>query len=329
MDQPPTPLPTSRIVEPSMRVNALYQMALGLSMNRNNPDRSLGDLRVTLGAVQDGAYRPALRFANGDYDIAIQIANGELDVGAMNPSAFLSMAYRGTGPYPEALPVRTIGVMPSLDVLVFAIARKTGLTSFGEIKERRYPLKVSVRGAAIHGTRYATDQVLAAYGFSLADIESWGGTVHRAGGPFDEARMEGIRDGSLEAVFDEGVRGWAPLAIKHGMGFLDLGDVGRSRLEAMFWDVVPVSTALPEVNEPILTPNYSGWPLVTRESMPEQTVYLLCQALEEAGGRLVWDTDEPVTLADLCNNTPAAPFNVPLHPGAERYYRERGYLIGR
>src|SRR5688500_3192120 len=115
MKEPTTPLPTNRIVEPSMRVNALYQMALGLSMNRNNPNRSMRNLLMTIGGVKDGVYHPALRFANGDYDIAIQIARGELDVGAMTPSAFLSMAYRGTGPYPDPLPVRAIGIMPSLD----------------------------------------------------------------------------------------------------------------------------------------------------------------------------------------------------------------------
>src|SRR5688500_18652491 len=120
MAQSPTPLPTSRIVEPSMRVNALYQIALGISMNRANPDRSMGDLRFTLGAVRDGAYHPALSFANGDFDLAIQVAKGDLDVAAVNPSAFLSMAYRGTGPYTEKLPIRVIAVMPSLDVMLFA-----------------------------------------------------------------------------------------------------------------------------------------------------------------------------------------------------------------
>jgi len=50
------------------------------------------------------------------------------------------------------------------------------------------------------------------------------------------------------------------------------------------------------------------------------------QALEEAGERMVWDSEEPVTMADLCGRGAATPNDVPLHPGAERYYRERGYL---
>jgi TRAP-type uncharacterized transport system substrate-binding protein len=322
MDPSPAPLPTSRIVEPSMRVNALYQMALGVSMK----DRSMGDLRLTLGTVRDGVYQPSLRFANGELTLAIAVARGELDVAAVNPSAFLSMAYRGTGPYPEPLPLRVIAVMPSLDVMLFAVAERTGIRSFADIRDRRYPLRVSVRGSASHGTRFVTDQVLAANGFSLKEIESWGGSVHYAAGPFDEQRIDGMRDGSVEAIFDEGVRGWAPLAMQHGMRFLDLDERSRARLVEVNWAAVPARMGLPEIPEVILAPSFSGWPLFTREDLAEPLVYGMCQALEEAGGRMAWDSETPVSLADVCRNTDAAPFDVPLHPGAERYYRERGYL---
>jgi uncharacterized protein len=318
----PEPIPTSRVVEPSMRVNAMFQMALGLSMS----DRSMGDLRLAVGAVRDGEYRSALTFANGDFDLAIKVAKGELDVASVNPSSFLSMAYRGTGPYPDALPVRVIGVMPSLDVMLFAVSERTGLSSLAEIRDRKFPLRVSVRRNGIHGTRFVVDQVLDALGFSLKDIESWGGTVHLGTSPADEERMQMMRDGTLDAVFDEGVRGWAPLAQECGMAFLDLDPAGRERLAAVNWAVVPVQSALPEVPGQIMSPSFSGWPIFTRESESAELVYRMCRELEAARERLVWDSDEPVTMADLCRGTDAAPRDVPLHPGAERYYRERGYL---
>jgi len=31
-------------------------------------------------------------------------------------------------------------------------------------------------------------------------------------------------------------------------------------------------------------------------------------------------------MAQLCANDGEAPYDVPLHPGARRFYRERGYL---
>ena len=38
------------------------------------------------------------------------------------------------------------------------------------------------------------------------------------------------------------------------------------------------------------------------------------------------DNYEPLDIAQLCANDKESPYDVPLHPGAARYYRERGYL---
>jgi hypothetical protein len=171
-----------------------------------------------------------------------------------------------------------------------------------------------------------TDQVLDALGFSLKDIEAWGGTIHYGSSPADEERFKGMRDGTLEAVFDEGVRGWAPAAQESGMTFLNLDAAARDRLAAVNWAVVPVSIALPDAPADLMAPSFSGWPIFTRADQSEELVYRMCRELEASGERTVFDSDEPVTMADLCRGTDAAPRDVPLHPGAERYYRERGYL---
>ncbi|MCH7607415.1 MAG: hypothetical protein IIC94_02425, partial [Chloroflexi bacterium] len=38
------------------------------------------------------------------------------------------------------------------------------------------------------------------------------------------------------------------------------------------------------------------------------------------------DNAKPVDMAQLAGDDSEAPLDVPLHPGAERFYRERGYL---
>ena len=60
--------------------------------------------------------------------------------------------------------------------------------------------------------------------------------------------------------------------------------------------------------------------------LPDDIAYRICQAIDAAKGRIPWDSEQPVTLADLCDGNDAAPLGAPLHPGAERYYRERGAL---
>lgn len=38
------------------------------------------------------------------------------------------------------------------------------------------------------------------------------------------------------------------------------------------------------------------------------------------------DNFKPLNIAQLCANDEEAPYDVPLHPGAARFYRERGYI---
>jgi TRAP-type uncharacterized transport system substrate-binding protein len=52
----------------------------------------------------------------------------------------------------------------------------------------------------------------------------------------------------------------------------------------------------------------------------------LCEAIEARKDLMPTDNYKPLDLAQLCTGDDEAPQGVPLHPGAERFYRERGYL---
>ena len=175
------------------RADALAQIALGLSQDRSDPTRPYRDVRISVGAVNDAAFQSALSFGTGSPDLAFAVARGELDVAAINPSAFLTMAYRGTGPFQEPLPLRALAVMPSWDRMAFAVAEKTGIESIADIRDRKYPLKASVRGSLAHATRFLIDEVFGAFGFSLRDVESWGGRFQYVDTPSAQDRLDGIR----------------------------------------------------------------------------------------------------------------------------------------
>jgi len=51
------------------------------------------------------------------------------------------------------------------------------------------------------------------------------------------------------------------------------------------------------------------------------------RAIEKRRKALPSDNFKPISMRQLCANDEEAPFNVPLHPGARRFYRERGYLV--
>jgi hypothetical protein len=125
--------------------------------------------------------------------------------------------------------------------MLFAVAETTGLTSIAGIKEKKVPLHLSIRRNQAHGTRFLIDHVLEANGFSLKDFESWGGTFHWVDTPNGEDRLGAIRDGSITAVFDEGVKGWGVVAAKSGMRFLPLDPAAKQRLDELGWAVAPCS----------------------------------------------------------------------------------------
>jgi hypothetical protein len=128
-------------------------------------------------------------------------------------------------------------------------------------------------------------------------------------------------------VFDEGIKGWGPRAVKAGFRFLPLGQAGLSRLEELGWPLGPLSPRhITGMDGEMLAPSFSGWPLFTRASLPEELAYNICAALDAARNEIAWDYEGDVELRDLCGDSDAAPLGAPMHPGAAAYYKGRGAL---
>ena len=309
------------------RAKALIDVAMLMSQDRANPDRPYRDARISIGTVAAGEFRPGLSFATGSPDIAYAVARKEIDVAALNPSAFLTMACRGTGPYAEPLPLRALAVMPSWDRMAFAVAAATGVSGFADLREHHWPLRISIRRNTAHATRFLIDAVLEAEGISLADVEAWGGSIEYVDSPSEDSRIEAIERGSLDAVFDEGIKGWGPIALEHGMRFLALGKGSAQKLQEMGWPVGPLPPdRFPDAESGLLAPSFSGWPIVTHADLPDEVAYQFAAALDGARPGIAFDWDGPVSLSDLCNPSDGTALDSPLHPGAERYYREQGAL---
>ena len=66
--------------------------------------------------------------------------------------------------------------------------------------------------------------------------------------------------------------------------------------------------------------------MIVHAAMPNEVAYALCEAIEQRQGVFPTDNYKPLNMAQLCANDEEAPFDAPLHPGAVRFYRERGFL---
>lgn len=84
-------------------------------------------------------------FAGDGPAVIDQVASGEVQVAMLNPAGPLALALRGRGPFTRPIPLRAIMVIPALDQLALAVSERTGLSSLREIRERRFPLRVSLR----------------------------------------------------------------------------------------------------------------------------------------------------------------------------------------
>ena len=258
--------------------------------------------------------------------MAYSVAKGEVDMAFVNPSAMLTQAYRGTGIFTRPLPLRIIGNYPSVDRFVVIMRKSLGFKSLHDVKKAKYPLQISLREDPTHSTLVLVAQLLALYGMSLADIESWGGKIHPAGPPNDKRRLAGIRDGSIDAVFDEGISIWLKEALANGMELVNLEPETFEALGKIGWRKVNLRTGrfadLP-VYDSI---DFSGWPLYARADLPEKTAYDVCGAFGARHDFMPWEKGTHEGIAHVGTETEATPMDVPLHPGAERWYREQGII---
>jgi len=319
---------------------AMYETSLSFQTTRaaervlQTESRVGHELELKLLATnRDGSNSVPLAFAADSFAEIKGVADGRYTLAWVNPSVAATLAYRGTGPFKKKLPLRVIATFPSYDVMGFAVHRSTGITSLGQIKRQRYPLRLSTNVTSsaeatnASPTMFTVIAVMKAAGFTLADLKKWGGKVISVPRPSHPDRRDAIQNGTVDAVFDEGIKSWGQTAVDHGFVYLPIEGELLRRLARMGYrtSVVPKSR-FKGMADDVATVDFSGWPMVVHADLPNDIAYALCESIEKRRKQIPSDNFKPIDLRQLCANDDEAPFNVPLHPGARRFYRERGYL---
>lgn len=254
------------------------------------------------------------------------VGSGKLDIAWLNPSVIASMAYRGRGPFRRPLPLRALGVYPSWDRLVVAVSPHLGVRSMDELIARRPPMRVNL--ATNDCVDFAIRAVLKAHGLSVGSFVEWGGSVESVVRPSNPLRRDGILSGEIDAVIDEGLDSWGQLAADRGMVFLAFSEPALRKLERYGFRRASLGGGRLRGDFPPATPviDFSGWPIVTHASLPDELAYHFASVLDAIREEIPYDADQVPPMSAICRGSEEAPLDIPLHPGAERYYRERGYL---
>jgi uncharacterized protein len=247
-----------------------------------------------------------------------------------NPVGLTRMGFLGCGFYKNKIPLRAIGVFPTWDRLIFAVRKDSGLESLEDIKRRKYPLRISTRRQGkLQTTLYVIEQVLKVYGISLREIEKWGGKIFEAASPSSEDRKHHIKSGKADAVFDEGVKSWAPVALDSGMRFLPISDSAARCMERIGFPSAELTRKhYSKLERDIRCVDFSGWTFFCHADLPSAVAYNMAKAIDLCHKQIPVDhfDKRPMNMHEFCRGGEAGQLNIPLHKGAKQYFAEKGYL---
>jgi TRAP-type uncharacterized transport system substrate-binding protein len=271
----------------------------------------------------------------GGTDAIAAVLDGEVQTALFVPAGFARTIFEGRGICERAdvHRLRALGTLPQDDRLVFAIDASLGIASFAELRAKRPALRLATgRDDGVNMAGFAAYRMLEVSGVSAAKIESWGGKLLLGEAPWDIIPL--VTRGDADAVLFEAVMTsyWREMCASRKMNFLPFEDSALSEVETKFaWRRAEVTAdRFPGLPGPFQALDFSDFLLVCRDDFPDDIAYviasLLCETSEilESQYRHIPPKDSPVTYPLRPRKIATTP--IPLAIGAERYYRQNGYL---
>ena len=247
---------------------------------------------------------------------------GSLDFGATT-TEFLEYAYMGTNDFAKdpgsaQKQLRLIAKIQEPTYYIIAVRADTGITSLSQIVEKKMPVKMVAR-TGIGGE--VTPAVMDYYGITEEKVKSFGGVY---GTEFDRNQEQNVFIGFGSLVNAPEYRIWYEASQKYDLKFLEMPPDLKEKLKKQFnlEDGEMPNGLFRGVNKSIPTLTRMGVAVYGRTDMPDDFAYTLAKALDLQQETLAW------THMNWSYNwrTVWKALDVPLHPGAERYYKEVGYM---
>jgi hypothetical protein len=251
--------------------------------------------------------------------------NGEVDFGVVDVD-FLVDAYRGEGIYKKDGPrtnLRLIANIEEPEYYLVATRREAFITDLHQIKERKMPVRILAQDSI------RSRMILSYYGITREELASWGGeltmtAVLSTTDIQDRDNFDVVMSfmNSLNNTPESNI--WYELSQRSSLRYLQLpDDLLESMAKASEWEIGPTPVRLLRgMDTPIKTIRTSGTAIFGRADLPEQFAYDVAKAMDEQKHLLLYSI-LPFAY-DSARVWQAR--GVPLHPGAERYYREKGYM---
>lgn len=225
-------------------------------------------------------------------------------------------AYRGQiADLPEGKSLRLLARIEQPSYLMMAVTKQSGLTDLKQVRERKMPVRILGGNAPIQ--EY--------YGLTEKEVTTLGGAIYPGNALVKNENFDVIMGSGVMSNYPEGNM-WYEMTMKKDLIFLSIPEEVRQRLVkenplATLIDL-PFRYMKGVGDTPIASVGSSGTAIYSREDVPDAFAYSVAKAIDEHHDLLKW----AVMPFSYDRDTVADGAGVPLHAGAAKYYRERGYL---
>jgi len=261
----------------------------------------------------------------------LAIAEGQADFTATATGTEIRLANDGDKPFSSSLKGKFSYAMQLYDnqfihfLMTKEWADANGVKSWADIAAKKPRIRLAInRPENPQTTIGGPYQVMKVYGFSIDDIQKWGGSYILGN---SSVGLNAIVDGKADMFMNARNLGDAlikDVASKRALLFIDGDPAKIEQAAAVFsgrMDMIPKGT-YPFMEKDYPTVRMSVM-LLAGAHVPDEVVYKYVKALAENEER-VKAIGGTLKAGFATAKMPTNPSGLPIHPGALRYYREKG-----
>ena len=245
---------------------------------------------------------------------------GPVDFGA-TAIQFLREAYRGTGMYARDEPrtnLRLIANIQDPAYVLVAAKKETGITNLSQVREKCWPVRILTAGIG-----HDSDRIIMGYfGLSQQEVQAAGGRVGSSARDREDFDVVIGAAGPMTTAPEWSI--WTQISEKFDLYFIELPDELLTQLAK---EGQQERGTIPPglyrgVDRSIPTVVRTGTVIYGRDDTPDEFAYIVAMAMDEQQHLLQW---RHLNFSYNVHTVWSA-YEVPLHPGAARYYKEKGYM---
>ncbi len=259
----------------------------------------------------------------GSFSNYIAVSRGQTDIGFCHQCMHY-WAERGEGPFKEKLTgLSHLSTLFPATVQAYTLASNQDIQSLADVQDKR--LALGPQGSALN--IFIIDYLKTIYNITPDSIMAAGGSISYMS---DSDMSAALADGIVDIGFGLGTypkTSIQELENSPGIRLVSLGEEGMKKYVGINkgWDLftIPANTYVGQT-EPYSTA--TSWAVMTvADTMDEELAYRITKTMWEdidVAGEACFEIRtfmKPETAA-------AARSGAPLHPGAARYYREKGWI---